>query len=251
MEAQQDSTGTDAPEKHFLVPIPGRKRNSRSSGARASKPAGSDRWLLFLEKFNAKLSEKKSRCSFCLKDCLLKIQPLLSELQHWREELAALPSEAQESQDKEIWWIFQKQAVSDTKPEKSRCQRQCPRPGTADFEESFSTSTDGAEDDCADAGESVSRRDPEGSSSSGSKNCGKVASAPARMRRQYAQRVGSKHPSVRIDRVLRGADCNACVCYAAALLILGLGGPRVKRAACAFDWGLVWLEHILIYFMWQ
>lgn len=232
------STGTE-PEQHVQIPISGCKRSSRSSGARASKPAGSDRWVLFLEKFNLKLSQNKSGCSFCLKDCLLKIQPLLRELQHWREELAALPSEAQ---DKEIWWIFQKQAVSDTKPDKSRrCKNK------VDFEEGFSTSTEGAENACADVGGSVSTSDPEGSSSSGSKNCGKVASAPARMRRQYAQRVGSKHPSVRIDRVLRGADCNACVCYAAALFIFGLGGQRVKRATCLFDSEIFGLEQVYLY----
>ena len=111
----------------------------------------------------------------------------------------------------------------------------------------FSTSTEGAENACADVGGSVSTSDPEGSSSSGSKNCGKVASAPARMRRQYAQRVGSKHPSVRIDRVLRGADCNACVCYAAALFIFGLGGQRVKRATCLFDSEIFGLEQVYLY----
>ena len=115
------STGTE-PEQHVQIPISGCKRSSRSSGARASKPAGSDRWVLFLEKFNLKLSQNKSGCSLCLKDCLLKIQPLLRELQHWREELAALPSEAQ---DKEIWWIFQKQAVSSTSISVRSCIARC------------------------------------------------------------------------------------------------------------------------------
>ena len=156
---------------------------------------------------------------------MLKIQPLLSELQRWRDELAASSSEVQ---DKEIWWIFQKQASDDVKPvssPKSACKKQ-----RHDAEEGFSTSTEDVEHECGEGG-SVSTSEADGSDNSECKPLGEAAASKT-VRRQYAQRFGSKQPSVRIDRVLRGADFKSCVCHNAALFIFGLGAQRVTRATC-------------------
>ena len=160
----------------------------------------------------------------------MKVQPLLCELQSWRDELAALPPEVQ---DKEIWFIFQKQASADAKPQNSRRQKHCPP--HADCEDGFSTGTESAEK-CGDEKASISTSEPSGSDSTDGRKPEKVAASVGR-KRYYSQRIGSKQPSVRIDRVLRGADFNACVCYNAALFVFGLGGPRVKRVTWLQFWG--------------
>lgn len=221
------STDTE-PEQHVKVsarpgklpgPKRGVKRKNKRSSATAPKPSAS-RWATFLQTFNKKLCESKSGCPFCLRNCFRSLQPLLDELKRWREEMESVGAEVA---DKELLWIFKPDldTASDSEPRKPVHKD--------DEQDGSSTSTEQVAE--ASEGRTTDTSEPESSSS---RNCSRQpnTSKMAQQRsRSYTSRHGSKRPSVRIDKFLRGADKGMRICQKSAVLALGIGNSRLQRAS--------------------
>ena len=50
-------------------------------------------------------------------------------------------------------------------------------------------------------------------------------------RNHYAQRFGAKQPTVKLNTFVKGADKSTVICQQAAVWLLGVGKPRIQRAA--------------------